>query len=41
MYYEAISEILPNVKLYINTSGGAGSDLQMLLPLDSLVSGQE
>ena len=32
MYYEAISEILPGVKLYINT--GSGSDVQMLLPLD-------
>ena len=32
MYYEAISEILPGVKLYINTSGS--SDVQMLLPLD-------
>ena len=39
MYYEAISEILPNVKLYINTSSGSGSDLQMLLPLESLIGG--
>ena len=37
MYYEAISEILPGVKLYINTAG-EGSDVQMLLPLDSLVT---
>ncbi len=37
MYYEAISEILPGVKLYINTSGG--SDVQMLLPLESIVGG--
>ena len=36
MYYEAIQEILPGVKLYINTSSG-GEDVQMLLPLDSLV----
>ena len=36
MYYEAIQEILPDVKLYINTSSG-GDDVQMLLPLDSLV----
>ena len=36
MYYEAISEILPGVKLYVNTAG-AGSDVQMLLPLDSMV----
>ena len=35
MYYEAISEILPGVKLYINTSGS--SDVQMLLPLESLI----
>ena len=38
MYYEAISEILPGVKLYINT--GSGEDLQMLLPLESLVDTQ-
>ena len=37
MYYEAISEILPGVKLYINTGSGDGSDVQMLLPLESLV----
>ena len=36
MYYEAISEILPGVKLYINTSDG---DVQMLLPLESLMGG--
>ena len=35
MYYEAISNILPGVKLYINT--GSGSDMQMLLPLESLI----
>ena len=33
MYYEAIQEILPGVKLYINTAEG-GSDMQMLLPLE-------
>ncbi len=33
MYYEAIQEILPGVKLYINTAEG-GSGMQMLLPLD-------
>ena len=38
MYYEAITDILPNVKLFINTSGGENSDLQMLLPLESLVT---
>ena len=35
MYYEAISDILPGVKLYINTAGS--DDVQMLLPLESLV----
>ena len=35
MYYEAIAEILPGVKVYINT--GASEDVQMLLPLESLV----
>ena len=33
MYYEAIQEILPGVKLYINTAE-AGSGVQMLLPLE-------
>ena len=37
MYYEAIQEILPGVKLYINTSTDGGDDVQMLLPLESLV----
>jgi len=37
MYYEAISEILPGVKLYVNTGDGSGVD--MLLPLESLVGG--
>ncbi len=35
MYYEAISQILPGVKLYINTTDANG--VQMLLPLESLV----
>lgn len=35
MYYEAISNILPGVKLYINT--GSSSNMQMLLPLESLI----
>ena len=35
MYYETISQVLPGVKLYINT-GGQGGDVQMLLPLESL-----
>ncbi len=37
MYYEAISQVLPGVKLYINTSDGSG--VQMLLPLESMVGG--
>ena len=37
MYYEAISEILPGVKVYINT--GDGSSVDMLLPLESLAGG--
>ena len=40
MYYEAIQEILPGVKLYINTASG-GEDVQMLLPLESLVDTNE
>ena len=38
MYYEAIEEILPGVKLYVNTAG-EGSNVQMLLPLESMVTG--
>jgi len=38
MYYETISEILPGVKLYINT--GDGSNVDMLLPLESLVTSE-
>ncbi len=37
MYYEAISQILPGVKLYINTAGSS-SDVQMLLPLEPMTS---
>ena len=37
MYYEAISQILPGVKLYLNT--GDGNSVDMLLPLESLVGG--
>ena len=37
MYFEAISEILPGVKIYINTTGADGSEVQMVLPLDSLI----
>ena len=35
MYYETISQVLPGVKLYVNT--GDGSSPNMLLPLESLV----
>ncbi len=38
MYYEAISKVLPGVKVYINTAGD-GADVQMLLPLETLVGG--
>ena len=38
MYYEAISQILPGVKLYINT--GSGDSIDMLLPLESLIGGK-
>ena len=37
MYYETISKIFPDLKIYINT-GDSGS-MNMLLPLDSLVNG--
>ena len=36
MYYETISQVLPGVKLYINS--GDGSNVQPLLPLESLVT---
>ena len=36
MYYEAISEILPGVKLYINSAGG-NSNVDMMLPLESFI----
>ena len=38
MYYEAISQVLPGVKVYINT--GDGSGVNMLLPLDSMTGGK-
>ena len=37
MYYETISQVLPGVKVYINT--GSGDNVDMLLPLDQLVNG--
>ena len=36
MYYEAISQILPGVKVYINT--GDSDSMNMLLPLESIVN---
>lgn len=36
MYYEALTEALPGVKLYINTAGDGGTE--MLLPLESFVN---
>ena len=39
MYYEAVSQILPGVKLFINGASGEGQDVQMLLPLESIVGG--
>ncbi len=41
MYYEAISQILPGVKLYISTGDGENTDLQMLLPLEPMNGGAE
>ena len=35
MYYEAIQEILPGVKVYIDTTGGGNID--MMLPLESFI----
>ena len=37
MYYETISQVLPGITVYINT--GSGSNVDMLLPLESLVGG--
>ena len=37
MYYEAISQILPGIKVYINT--GDSNSMNMLLPLESIVGG--
>ena len=41
MYFEAISEVLPGVNIYINTTDGDGNEVQMLLPLESLVGGSK
>ena len=40
MYYEAISQVLPDVKLYINSGSADSGDVQMLLPLESLVDNE-
>ena len=39
MYYETISEILPGVKLFVNTGTGESDQVQMILPLEELVGG--
>lgn len=39
MYYEAIAQVLPDIKLYINTSTGDNGDVQMILPLEGFVEG--
>ena len=39
MYFETISQVLPDVKLYINATGEESDDVQMLLPLESLANG--
>lgn len=38
MYYEAISQVLPGVKLYINSGSDGSSDVQMILPLESIMN---
>ncbi len=40
MYYEAIQQILPDVKLYIDTGSGNGN-MQMLLPLEKFAGVDE
>ena len=37
MYYEAIQQILPGVKVYIDTTGGQGT-VDMMLPLESFAN---
>ncbi len=37
MYYEAISQVLPGVRVYINT--GSGDQIELLLPLESIAGG--
>ena len=37
MYYETVSEVLPGIKVYINT--GDSNSVDMLLPLESLMGG--
>ena len=38
MYYEAISKVLPGVKLYVNTGSGENGQVQMLLPLEPMTT---
>ena len=37
MYYEAVSQVLPGVRVYINT--GDNEDVEMFLPLESITGG--
>ena len=37
MYYEAVSQVLPGVRVYINT--GDGSNVEMFLPLEAITGG--
>ena len=37
MYYAAISQVLPDVKVFVNT--GSGENVDMLLPLETIVGG--
>ncbi len=38
MYYEAMQQILPDVKVFVDTTGGSGN-VNMLLPLEKFVDG--
>ena len=38
MYYEAVQQILPDVKVFVDTTGGNGN-VQMLLPLEQFANG--
>ena len=38
MYYEAISKVLPGIRVYIDTTGSEGN-VEMMLPLESFADG--